>query len=775
MNRPTSLIMTIGLALATLMIFLGDLLTTSGFAHGMLYVVIVLITMLTGWRWLILASMAVSMVLIVVGGIYSPAPVGFPTTLVIADRSVSMLVVLITGLIAITRIPHSGRHNAEQAFDQNDSRRSSDDPITGGQGKSMDNDQDKRTAQRLTTTLESITDAFLLLDEQWRVTFMNSHAESLLERSREDMLGKSIWDEFPEARGSVFETEYRQAVATGESARFEAFFSPLERWFSIHAYPSDEGLAIYFQDITAQQALHAQLQLLKTAVERVNDMIIITEAESIEAPGPRIVYVNQAFERLTGHRKSDVIGKSPRFLQGPDTSRAQLDRIRSAMERQESVRVEVVNYDRAGQTYHIEMDISPIIDEQGICTHFVAIERDVSERINLEERLRQSQRLEAVGQLTSGIAHDFNNLLTVIMGNAEMLGESLADDRDLSPVANMISNAAQRGAELTQRLLAFARRQALEPRAVDIGKLVANMDGLLQRALGDHIEIETTRSGGLWPALVDEGQLENALLNLCLNARDAMPGGGQLTIETANACLDHDYADRQGDLEPGQYVMLSVSDTGRGIEPEILARVFEPFFTTKEKHKGTGLGLSMIYGFIKQSNGHIRIYSEPGEGSTVKLYLPRADGTELSESDTHSTDQDPISHETILLVEDDEMVQEYARNQLITMGYTVLTAGSGPEAMDIVESDQAIDLLFTDVIMPGGMSGRDLADAAQEVRPDLKVLYTSGYTENAIVHHGRLDRDVHLLSKPYRRRDLVRQIQAALRDPATDSGTGDSS
>lgn len=672
------------------------------------------------------------------------------------DGMLAALVVIAAGLMAITHIQHrENRQKIEKALRQNDDA--------------------KRTAQRLTTTLESITDAFLLLDEQWRLTFMNSHAEALLERRREELMGQNIWDEFPEARGSVFETRYRQAVQTGKSVRFDAFFPPLERWFSIHAYPSDEGLAIYLQDITAQQALQAQLQLLNAAVDRVNDMIVITEADPIDEPGPRIVYVNKAFERLTGYRKADVLGKSPRFLQGPETDRTQLDRIRAALERHESVRAVMVNYDRAGQGYHTEIDISPIFDDEDRCTHFVAVQRDISERINLEERLRQSQRLEAVGQLTGGIAHDFNNLLTVIMGNAEMLGESLSDDGELSPVANMISNAAQRGAELTQRLLAFARRQALEPRAVNIDKLVASMDGLLRRALGDHIEIEITRSGGLWPALVDEGQLESALLNLCLNARDAMPGGGRLTIETANARLDRDYADRQGDLEPGQYVMLSVSDTGRGIDPAILDRVFEPFFTTKEKHKGTGLGLSMIYGFIKQSNGHIRIYSEPDEGTTVRLYLPRADGTELPDVYIDEADETRHQHETILLVEDDEMVQEYARNQLSSMGYSILSASNGPEALEILESDQTIDLLFTDVIMPGGMSGRDLAEAAHRIRPKLKVLYTSGYTENAIVHHGRLDRDVHLLSKPYRRLDLARQIQAALRDPSPPSDKGRSS
>jgi signal transduction histidine kinase/CheY-like chemotaxis protein len=387
--------------------------------------------------------------------------------------------------------------------------------------------------------------------------------------------------------------------------------------------------------------------------------------------------------------------------------------------------------------------------------------RDIDE---LNERLRRAQRLEAVGQLTGGVAHDFNNLLTVVLGNAELLVEMNTQQPQQRKLAEMISAAAQRGAELTKRLLAFARKQALVPRVVALNPLVAGLDPLLRRTLGEHIEIELIRAAGLWPALVDPGQLENALINLCLNARDAMPGGGRLTLETANARLDADYAAQHVDVQPGQYVMVAVSDTGVGIPPEHLKRVFEPFFTTKETGKGTGLGLAMVYGFVKQSAGHVAVYSEPGQGTTVRLYLPRAsadDGPPVGDEDPAAAA--PLGGSgTVLLVEDDADVRAFALSQLQSFGYTVIEAADGPSALAILQQRADIDLLFTDVVMPGGMNGRALADAARQLHPRLPVLYTSGYTENAIVHHGRLDEGARLLGKPYRRSELDRAVRAAL-------------
>jgi signal transduction histidine kinase len=389
---------------------------------------------------------------------------------------------------------------------------------------------------------------------------------------------------------------------------------------------------------------------------------------------------------------------------------------------------------------------------------------DITERLAMEEQLRQSHRLDAVGQLTGGVAHDFNNMLTVILGNAELLQEGLERDVAHRELAEMIVGAANSAAELTKRLLAFARKQALNPIAVDSNQLITDMYPLLRRTLAANLEFEMVAEPDVWQALVDPAQLENAVLNLCINARDAMLGGGRLRIETKNVELDEDYAAGQVDVKSGQYVSITVTDTGCGIAPDVLRRVFEPFFTTKDKGKGTGLGLAMVYGFIKQSDGHISIFSEPGHGTTVRMYLPRAVGD--SPHAAVATGAFRIIHgtETILLVEDDEQVRRFALSQLKSLGYNVLQAHNGVEAMELIERNERIDLLFTDVVMPG-MSGRQLADSARQRRPGLKVLFTSGYNEDAIVHHGRLDHGVQLLPKPYRRRELAKRIRSIFDAP----------
>ncbi|MCA1780011.1 MAG: response regulator [Xanthomonadaceae bacterium] len=380
----------------------------------------------------------------------------------------------------------------------------------------------------------------------------------------------------------------------------------------------------------------------------------------------------------------------------------------------------------------------------------------------LRDALARSQRLQAVGSLTGGIAHDFNNLLTVIQGNAELLCDMYTDhDPEAAELAGMIDSAAQRGAALTHRLLAFARRQALEPRAVDVNRLIEDMRGLLQRTLGAQVALELKLGDDLWPALVDPAQLETGLLNLIVNARDAMPEGGRLTLETANVALDADFAETRHEVTPGDFVRVTVSDTGTGMASEVLERAFEPFFTTKPKDRGTGLGLSMVYGFVKQSAGHVAVYSEPDQGCTVRLYLPRAREA-AARVEKPGIASIPRGGAHVLLVEDDDLVRRYTRDQLAALGYRVQAAADGFEAQSILKSDQAFNLLLTDIVMPGGMSGRDLATIAVELQPGLKVLYMSGYTENAIVHHGRLDPGVSLLSKPFRRADLARKVQEVL-------------
>jgi signal transduction histidine kinase len=376
-------------------------------------------------------------------------------------------------------------------------------------------------------------------------------------------------------------------------------------------------------------------------------------------------------------------------------------------------------------------------------------------------QLRQAQKMEAVGQLTGGVAHDLNNILTVITGTIEILAEGVADRPELVAITKMIDDAAARGADLTQRLLAFARKQPLQPREVDVNKLVIEATNLLRPTLGEHVEVSMTLAGDAAHALIDPSQLTNAILNLALNARDAMPDGGKLTIETSNVVLDEDYASINGDVAAGAYVMIAVTDSGHGIPAGILNNVFEPFFTTKDVDKGSGLGLSMVYGFVKQSNGHIGIYSEESLGTTVKIYLPPVvSGTEVIEPVAVSSIEG--GHETILVVEDDKLVRTFVVGQIRSLGYLTVAAVNAAEALVVIDSPQKIDLLFTDMVMPGSMNGRQLADAALQRRASLKVLYTSGYSNEAIIHHGHLEAGVLLLVKPYRKSDLAHMIRVAL-------------
>ena len=382
-----------------------------------------------------------------------------------------------------------------------------------------------------------------------------------------------------------------------------------------------------------------------------------------------------------------------------------------------------------------------------------------------EAALRQAQKMEAIGQLTGGVAHDFNNLLQVVSGNLQLLSRDIAgNDKASRRIQNAMEGVA-RGSRLASQLLAFGRRQPLAPKVIDLGKLIRGMDEMLRRALGEAVEIESVVAGGLWNTLVDPGNVENALLNLAINARDAMEGGGKLTIEAGNAVLDSAYARAHPDVVPGRYVMLAVTDTGSGIPADIVDKVFDPFFSTKPEGKGTGLGLSMVYGFVKQSGGHVKIYSEPGEGTTIRLYLPRSAG---AEDELVSLDSGPVTGgtETILVAEDDKGVRETVIETLTDLGYRVLQAPDAKSALAIVESGIAIDLLFTDVVMPGPMKSTELARKAVERLPGLSVLFTSGYTENSIVHEGRLDEGVELLSKPYSLEQLARKVRHQLANAA---------
>ncbi|QBQ55491.1 response regulator [Nitrosococcus wardiae] len=505
------------------------------------------------------------------------------------------------------------------------------------------------------------------------------------------------------------------------------------------------------QDITEQKEAEARIREQASLLDKAKDAIVVRGINH------QIHYWNSSAERLYGWTAAEAIGRSMEKLLYEDSTTF-LEATHHLLETGEWVG-QIEQRHKDGRLLTVEAHWTLVRDDQNQPQAIFAINTDITERLALEEQLRQSQRLDAIGQLTGGIAHDFNNLLTVILCNAEILLKQLsADQHRHTALAEIIQSAALQGAELIRRLLAFARRQPLEPQTVDVNRLVSSIDGLLQRTLTEEIDIEIIQAEGLWGAFVDPIQLEAALLNLAINAKDAMERGGRLIIETENIWLDQE----QVGVPPGQYIMITVSDTGTGIPAENLDRVFEPFFTTKEKGKGTGLGLSMIYGFVRQSQGYIKIYSEVGQGTTVKLYLPRTDWPSETIAEKFISAPDPGGSETVLVVEDDDLVRRHAESQLTELGYRVLSARNGPEAMEIVQETANIDLLFTDVIMPGGMNGRQLVEAATRLQPQLRVLYTSGFSEKIFVHHSCTNKDFPLLQKPYRRTDLAQKVREVL-------------
>ena len=474
---------------------------------------------------------------------------------------------------------------------------------------------------------------------------------------------------------------------------------------------------------------------------------------------------NSQAQTIFGWSREEAIGKQLSDLIVPERYRSRhQDGLTRYLSGGESAilgkRFEIEALRRDGTEIKVELSVTALRRRDDVV--FNGFLRDLTDTIAAAERTRQAEKMEAVGQLVGGIAHDFNNMLTVITGTIDILAEGVADRPQLHGIAKLIGEAADRGAELTGHLLAFARKQPLQPRDTDINDLVGAAQVLFHRALGEQIEIDAALADDAWFALVDPTQLTTALLNLALNARDAMPSGGKLTLETKNVVLDEAYAAENPEVNPGDYVMLAVSDTGTGIPLSIRDRVFEPFFSTKAAGKGTGLGLSMVYGFVKQSRGHIKLYSEEGHGTTIRIYLPRSSAGSERDATTTAGMELQGGSETVLVVEDDALVRSYVVSRLRNLGYRTLEATNGAEAIAITEAGKTFDLLFTDVIMTGTMNGRQLADEVTKRRPSVKVLFTSGYTENAIVHHGRLDPGVLLLAKPYRNSELARMIRRAL-------------
>jgi PAS domain S-box-containing protein len=645
--------------------------------------------------------------------------------------------------------------------------------IIGASKIARDITESRRTEQALHQQLEerrrifeTSQDLILVLSSRGILVQISPSCETILGYRPEEMIGRSGADFIHPYHVENSRAEMRAARA-GQHIKLsdarcihkdghEVWLSWLGGW--------SEPVKRYFfvgRDMTesrkAQETLRESERMARNIVETSLDAFVQTDQQDA------ILNWNTQAETMFGWKRKEVLGKSLIDLIARESDRDSLKMRRGrflSSDHGETLRrrTELRARRRDGTKFLAELSVTALETQRG--TVFNAFFRDLTDKMAAEERIRHAEKMEAMGQLTGGIAHDFNNILTVITGTIEILASAVAKEPQLAAITKMIDEAAGRGAELTQHLLAFARRQPLQPREVDVNTLIIDTAKLLRPTLGEQIQIESAFEDETCLATVDPNQLTTALLNLALNSRDAMPNGGKLIIETGSVYLDENYAG-MNDVRPDRYAMIAVSDTGMGIPATILDKVFNPFFTSKGPGKGTGLGLSMVYGFVKQSAGHIKIYSEEGHGTTIKMYLPPGSGTSLAPEATSNADI-VGGNETILVVEDDRLVRSYVLTQLHSLGYVTLDAANAADALCLIDEGAQFDLLFTDVIMPGTMNGRQLADAIQKGRPDLKVLFTSGYTENAIIHHGKLDSGVLLLAKPYRKSDLARQVRKAL-------------
>lgn len=749
----------------------------------------------------------------------------------------------------------------------------------------------------LQTILNALSDGFVIHDCAGNIQYMNRVAHSILGVPNANLVGGNIWDDIPGAHDPHFKQVITDALETGTRQNFEGAIAGSEQWVNAAVYPTPAGVAIYLSDVTEERDSRARLRLLDAAMTHVGDVVLITEAAHLDRSGPKVVYVNDAFERMTGFSPDEILGATPRILQGPDTERARLDEIREAIENDQPIRTELTNYRKDGSSFTVEIDINPVFDEAGTCTHYVALQRDTTtrradeeclrareeqfrlaslasqdiiwdwdmrtgviwnsdnsetvfgpfcdwnadnapessiekalERVHPDDRLKitesidaalsgdaqtwrcdyrlqtedgtwrdmadkafilrdddgkprrmvgamsdvtdlrlldaqlhQAQKLETVGQLTGGIAHDFNNLLTIILGNCDILLNDIGDDSSLRPLLQSIEDAAERGGRMSRDLLAFSRRQPLELRPTDINKLIRRSANLFERAVDASVTIRYDLSDTQTVADVDPDKLQAALLNLVINAMAAIPQRGTIIIRTRHE--DIMVNDVDFNCKPGAYIVIEVEDDGSGMSPDVVAHAFAPFFTTKDLKGGTGLGLSSAYGLVKQSDGHATIDSELGKGTIVSLFLPLSTESEQdAATGTETIAQAPRfgGEHRILVVEDDAELRTFVCTVLTRLGYVVVEAHNGASALTILETDGKFDLIFTDIVMPGGVSGVVLAQKAKELHPDVKILFTSGYTSDAMGKDRHVPADIPMLSKPFRSDELTAKVVDAL-------------
>ncbi len=651
-------------------------------------------------------------------------------------------------------------------------------------------------AEFMRSVLASSGDCIKVLDLDARLVFMSEGGQRVMEVSDFNAIRGCPWPDFWRDEGNADARAAVDAAKAGGMGHFQGLADTMAgtpRYWDVQVTPipgadgRPEKLLSISRDVSALRRAEVELKELNDALEqRVAERTRAARfAEArfrgifdstyqligLVALDGTLLEVNRAALDAAGIDPSGAVGlafwATPWFRRTPEAVAA-LKVALPAAASGEFIRTEFALLLPDGGVRTYDFSLSPVRNEHDQVVFIVAEGRDITHLRATEEHLRQSQKMEAVGQLTGGLAHDFNNLLTGIAGSLELLQTRMAQGRmgDLERYIVAAQGASKRASALTHRLLAFSRRQTLDPKPTNVNRLVAGMEELVRRTAGPEVAVEVVAAGGLWATLVDPNQLENALLNLCINARDAMPGGGRLTIETANRCLD-EHAARERDLAPGQYVSLCVGDSGTGMTPEVMARAFDPFFTTKPIGMGTGLGLSMIYGFVRQSGGQARIDSEPGQGTMVSLYLPRHLGEAEAAQGLAEPAKPPRAEagETVLVVDDEPTVRMLVTEVLQELGYTAIEAVDGAAGLRVLQSNARIDLLVTDVGLPGGLNGRQVADAGRAMRPDLKVLFITGYAENAALGRGHLDPGMHVLTKPFAVEALASRIKGLIAGP----------
>jgi two-component system, cell cycle sensor histidine kinase and response regulator CckA len=516
------------------------------------------------------------------------------------------------------------------------------------------------------------------------------------------------------------------------------------------------GLIHIVRDVTERKRAEAERERLMAAIEQAGEVVLITDPEGT------IQYVNPAFEAVTGYTREEAIGQNPRILKSGRQDKAFYRKLWETISSGRTWEGRIVNKRKDGTIYTETANISPVRNPAGRIVNFVAVKRDITEHLNMEEQFQQAQKMESVGRLAGGVAHDFNNMLGIILGYAEIALYEAGHGTPLHDNLMEIRRAAQRSADLTRQLLAFARKQTIDPKVLDLNGTIEGTLRMLRRLIGEDIDLAWLPGADLWPVKMDPAQLDQILANLCVNARDAIAGVGKVTIETENALLDEVYCAGHAGFAPGEYVMLAVSDNGCGMDEQSRKRLFEPFFTTKEIGKGTGLGLSTVYGIVRQNDGFINVYSEPGQGTSFKIYLPRHAAGIVETSAARPAELQQGHGETVLLVEDEPTMLNMGKGMLEKLGYTVLTADIPREAMHLaVEHTGTIDLLMTDVVMPE-MNGRELAERLLQIKPGMKCLFMSGYTANVIAHHGVLDQGLHFIQKPFTIKELAAKVRKGL-------------